>query len=322
MKPIVSRLAMLLTLAIVIGLGAFYLRPLFFFDELIRYHLWSLHARSLYTQVDGHRIHYYEARPPHGRAGVPLLLIHGLGARSEDWSGLIPTLAARGFHVYALDLLGFGRSDKPEGFSYSIADQEQLVVDFMRTVGVSRADVAGWSMGGWIALKLTEDHPEQVDRLVLYDAVGIYFPATYGAELFTPTDAAGVWKLQGMLTPDPKPLPGFIDRDALRKLAQAAPVIRASVASMLTGRDLTDKGLRGITQPTLIVWGEQDRLVPLSVGQTMHAAIPDSELLVLQGCGHLAPAECTRPVLKGTIAFLTAKAKPPVGEMTVPGRAK
>ncbi len=66
------------------------------------------------------------------------------------------------------------------------------MTEFMQAVGLTRADVGGWSMGGWIAMKLALDHPELVDRLVVYDSAGIYFPATFGADLFVPADAAGV----------------------------------------------------------------------------------------------------------------------------------
>ena len=87
-------------------------------------------CKSRYVQVDGYKLHYLEARPPHGQAGVPLVLIHGLGGKSEDWSPMIPRLAAAGFHVYAPDLLGYGRSPHPD-VDYSIALQVKIVTDFM-----------------------------------------------------------------------------------------------------------------------------------------------------------------------------------------------
>ena len=303
--------------------AVFYTNPLWVSDQTIRFHLWRQHVRSEYVQVDGYRIHYFEAVPPrlpipNPPPEIPLVLIHGLGSRAEDWSALIPTLAAQGFHVYALDLLGFGRSPRPN-VDYSISLQEKTVVDFMQALHLDHADVGGWSMGGWVALKLTADHPSLVTRLVLFDAAGIYFPPTFDAGLFTPSDAPGLIKLSSMLSPAPRPLPPFVQRAAIRKLRANAWVIDRSVASMTAGHDLMDFRLHHIHVPTLIVWGRQDVLIPVSVAETMHRAIPDSALLLVDGCGHLAPAECSRPVLRGTVQFLRAEPPPRGGEQTVPG---
>ena len=176
-------------------------------DQQIRFHLWRDGVKSEYVEAGGYRLHYFEASPA-GGAGTPLVLVHGLGARGEDWAAMIPALAAQGFHVYVPDLLGYGRSPKPD-VDYSISLEEQTVAQFMQAVHVPRADVGGWSMGGWVAMKLALDHPEMVDRLVVYDSAGVYFPATWEPELFTPVDLAGVRKLMAILSPKPRPLPEF-----------------------------------------------------------------------------------------------------------------
>ena len=301
-------LATLAVLAAALGLW-FYLDPLFFADLSLRNHLRKQHVESEWAEVDGYRIHFYEALPPRGAPGTPLLLLHGLGSRGEDWSGMIPTLAAQGFHVYVPDLLGYGRSPRPD-VDYSISLQEKIIVDFMQAVHLDHADVGGWSMGGWIALKLTVDHPALVDRLIAYDAAGIYFPPTFNASLFTPTDGAGLHHLIDMLTPKPMSLPPFVQRAALRRLAENAPIIDRSVNSMTSGHDLLDFELGHIHQPTLIVWGKQDRLIPLSVGQTMQRDIPGASLFVLDGCGHLAPQDCAKPIVKETVEWLKADPVP------------
>src|SRR5271156_5499361 len=119
--------------------------PLWVNDQEIRFHLWRNNVQSEYVEVGRDRVHYFEAVPPNHTEGIPLLLIHGLGARGEDWAPLMPGLAAAGFHVYAPDLLGYGRSPRPD-VSYSIAMEEDVVVEFMRAVHLERADVGGWSM--------------------------------------------------------------------------------------------------------------------------------------------------------------------------------
>jgi pimeloyl-ACP methyl ester carboxylesterase len=157
-----------------------------------------------------------------------------------------------------------------------------------------------------------------VNRLVIYDSAGVYFPATFAPELFTPADAAGLNHLMAMLTPKPIKMPEFAAKDALRKLQRNAWVIDRSMASMTNGRDLLDFQLYRISQPMLIVWGAQDELIPLSAGEKIHKDVPQSVLNVMDGCGHLAPAQCARPVIASTVEFL--QAQPPMrgGEKTFP----
>jgi pimeloyl-ACP methyl ester carboxylesterase len=289
--------------------AVFYFNPLWVADQQIRLRLWREGVHSEYAMVDGYRIHYFEALPPKGSVEKPLVLVHGLGARGEDWGAMLPALAAAGFHVYAPDLLGYGRSPRPD-VSYSIAMEETVVVQFMQTMHVARADVGGWSMGGWISMKLALDHPEMVDRLMVYDSAGVYFPATWQPDLFTPSDTAGVRKLMTMLSPKPIAIPEFAAKAAVRKLQENAWVIDRSTASMLSGRDLLDFKLQNIRQPMLIVWGAEDALIPLAAGETMHRSVPQSVLAVVGGCGHLAPAECSKPVIESSVEFL--KSEPPM----------
>jgi pimeloyl-ACP methyl ester carboxylesterase len=295
----------------------FYRYPLWVADQQIRFHLWRAGVKSDYVEAGGYRLHYFEASPGNRGSGTPLVLVHGLGARGEDWRAMIPALAAKGFHVYVPDLLGYGRSPKPD-VDYSIALEEQTVVQFMQVMHVPRADIGGWSMGGWIVMKLAIDHPEMVDRLAIYDSAGVYFPATWEPDLFTPSDVAGVRELVAMLTPKPRPMPNFAAEAALRKLEGNAWVLRRSLTSMTSGRDLLDFRLHQISQPMLIVWGAKDELIPLSVGERIHQSVPQSVLNIIEGCGHLAPAECSAPVIEGTVDFL--RSEPPMkgGEKTFP----
>ena len=315
MKVALRTVSLLVMIALIAG-GGFYFHPLWVADQQIRFHLWRQGVKSEYVEAGGYRLHYFEALPAGSGAGTPLVLVHGLGARGEDWAAMIGPLAAQGFHVYAPDLLGFGRSQRPD-VDYSIALQEQTVENFMQAVHVPRADVGGWSMGGWVSMKLAIDHPEMVDRLAIYDSAGVYFPATFAAELFTPADVAGLNRLMGMLTPKPIKMPSFAATDAVRKLQGNAWVIDRSMASMTNGRDLLDFQLHRISQPMLIVWGAQDRLIPLSVGERIHKSVPQSVMRVVEGCGHLAPAECAKPVIASTVEFLDAQ--PPIesGEKTL-----
>ena len=310
----------LLLLAIAAG-GIFYWNPLWVNDEVIRYHLWRSNVRSEYVEAGGYRLHYFEAFPPDGSPGVPLLLVHGLGSRGEDWSPMIPSLAAAGFHVYAPDLLGFGRSAKPD-VAYSLPLEEGVVVSFLDAIHLQHADVGGWSMGGWVAAALAIDHPQRVDRLVLYDSLALKFDPTIAQDAFVPTDAASLYRLIDVLSPQPRILPGFVIRATLRKLHRNGWIIQRTMDSIFTFKDALDGRIEAIRQPTLVVWGSEDHLIPLAVGEATHRDIAGSDLVIIQGCGHLAPGECPKPVLASTIQFL--KAQPPMqgGEESLPGTAQ
>ena len=175
-------------------------------------------------------------------------------------------------------------------------------------------------MGGWVAMKLALDHPELVDRLVVYDSAGIYFPPTFDANLFVPADAAAVKRLVTILSPHPQQFPDFVTKALLHKFAENGWVINRSMAAMTTGRDLLDFRLHGMQRPTLIVWGSQDDLIPLTTGKKMHELIPGSVLNVIEGCGHLAPLECSKPVVEGTVDFLRADPAMQGGERVFPAR--
>jgi pimeloyl-ACP methyl ester carboxylesterase len=303
MMKLLLRAAWAACLLLPFAAGVFYWNPLWVNDQQIRYHLWRCDVRSEYVNVSGYRLHYFEATPPDGSPGIPLVLVHGLGARAEDWSAMIPTLAADGFHVYAPDLLGFGRSAKPE-VAYSVSLEESVLAGFMHAVRLTHADLDGWSMGGWIAAKLTLDQPAMVDRLVLDDSVGTTFQPTFARDAFVPTDSAGLTRLLALLSPHPAIFPPFVVRATLRRIARQGKIVQQSMDSMEAGGDLLDSRMGGIARPTLIVWGAEDHLIPLAIGEAMHRDIPGSTFVAVPGCGHLAPSECAKPVLAATIPFL------------------
>jgi len=319
MRTVLRGLLVVLIVAVIAGLS-FYFNPLWFADQQVRLELWREGVQSKYIEAGGYRLHYFEAKPANGD-GAPLLLIHGLGARGENWAKMIPAMAAHGFHVYAPDLPGYGRSSQPKDADYSISMEEAAMAAFAQAIHLPHAFVGGWSMGGWVAMKLAIDHPEMVDRLVVYDSAGLYFPANFGSELFVPLDIKGLSRLAEVLSPDQhrRPIPEFVGRAVLQRIAKNGWVVERSMNAMTTGRDLLDFRLHEIRQPTLVVWGSDDHLIPLSVGRRVHEEIPNSSLSIIEGCGHLAPLECWKPTAETTEMFLHAQ--PPIkgGERTLAG---
>ena len=317
MKTLGRLVLLVVALGLVFAL-ALYEQPLWVQRQTVHFGLFTHHVQSNYVMTPEGRVHYYEAEPRIPGGGVPLVLIHGLGDRSESWAPMLERLKKKGFHVYAPDLLGYGRSPKPTGSDYSISAQEQFVADFIQSLGLQKTDVGGWSMGGGVALKLALDHPEMVDRVVVYNNVGIKFTPTYAPlELFHPEDGPAVQKLFSLMEPTAPPLPKFLRGDILRHMEANQWVVDRGVTSMLTFNDAVDTRLPGLKQPLLIVWGDTDELIPLPVARQMHAMEPQSELDIIQGCGHLAPATCPARVAEATADFLKADPAPMGGERTL-----
>jgi pimeloyl-ACP methyl ester carboxylesterase len=289
---------------LIFGCAAFALfraRPVEIFDAYTEARLRLSGAESHTTTVRGATVHYYVM----GRAqGPPVVLVHGLGGRSEDWRNLAPHLTEAGFRVYLPDLLGYGHSDKPGDFSYSIADEAEVVVGFLDALSLKQVDLGGWSMGGWIVQRIAAEHPERVHKLMLFDSAGLFVKPAWDTALFTPESATELAKLDDLLTPHAPNLPDFVVRDILRASRQDAWVIHRALASMLTGRDTTDTLLPQLKMPVLLVWGEADQITPISEGKTMQALIPKAQLRVIQGCGHLAPSLCAGQVGPHVVAFL------------------
>lgn len=283
-------IAALLVIAFIAAVAAgFWERPLSYFNGLTYVQMRLGGAKSRYVTVGGHRMHYYLMGPD---AGPPVVLVHGLGGRSEDWRNLAPFLVRAGFSVYMPDLPGYGRSDKPADFSYSIPDEAQSVVGFMDAVRLQQVDLGGWSMGGWIVQYLALRHPERVAKLMLFDSAGIQEKPAWNTDLFTPVSAMELDQLDALLMPHPPAVPSFIAADILRTSRNRAWIIHRALTSMLTGRDATDTLLPELKMPVLIVWGALDHITPLSQGETIHRLIPQSQMEVVPGCGHLAPVQC------------------------------
>ena len=299
-KKLIKRtLCFLLVVALLAGIG-FYLRPVSYLNAwtYLQEDLAGIQSRTV--QVAGHRVHYLAEGPANGPVVV---LVHGLGASAEHWSNLAPYLAQSGFRVYIPDLIGYGRSEQPADFSYSVCDEAAVVVGFMDALDLKQVELGGWSMGGWIAALVATQHPDRVSRLMLFDSAGLNVPPTFDTSLFIPSTAAQLDQLKALLSPQPQPIPAFIARDILRNFRLNGWVVERALATMLTAQDVVDNVLPQLKMPVLLVWGSLDRVTPLSDGDIMHRLIPQSQLDVFAGCGHMAPSECSAEVGPKVVAF-------------------
>jgi pimeloyl-ACP methyl ester carboxylesterase len=261
-------------------------------------------VHSRYTEAGPYRLRYLESG-----SGPPLLLVHGLASNAaQDWGRLVAPLA-RNYHVYAPDLPGFGRSERPANADYSIPMQVEAVRAFLGSVGVPRARVAGLSMGGWIAARLAGEHPELVERLVLVDAAGMrpLAEAPIPAEALLPQDEAGVRRLIATVRYKPPPAPSFLVRDILAERLREEWIVRRALESMRPGKDWLNGTLASATMPVLIVWGMQDALIPVAYAELLRAEFPHATLTLLDGCGHVPMGDCPQQVERAMVPFLAAQ---------------
>ncbi len=262
------------------------------------------HAKnSDFASVDGARIHYQRF----GDASKPtILLIHGYTASLYVWKTAAPMLADAGFHVVAIDLIGFGYSDKPKWFDYSITSQARMIARFMNRLGIGRATVLGSSYGGAVAATLALDYPERVEKLVLVDTVCndtlkshpiLKLAAIPGiGEALTPflvdSRAFQRHRMRGTLARANHQL---ITDERVESILRPLTAADAHHSLLATSRNWhacrIEQDAHLISQPTLIIWGEDDKVIPAEDGQKLHSSILNSRFFVLKGCGHVPQEE-------------------------------
>ena len=250
-----------------------------------------------YQDVSGLRVHYVRK----GR-GPALILLHGLGSSIYTWADVIPALA-QDHDVVAADLPGFGGSDVPDELASSV--YPATVLGLLDRLGISRATLVGNSLGGAVAVVLAARHPERVRRLVLLDSAG------YNLE---PSKRPMILRLVGSAPVaaalDALPIRRWLVTRALRQVfydparvtpekveEYLAPLARPGATDAVRSliNDRSGFGLPALVSevrvPTLIVWGRNDRWVPLADADRFAAAIPGSRKVVLEECGHVPQEE-------------------------------
>jgi pimeloyl-ACP methyl ester carboxylesterase len=264
---------------------------------------WARHLRR--ATVDGTEINYVDIG---SGAAEPIVFVHGLGGQWQNWLENIPR-AAQQRRVIALDLPGFGLSPMPPG-EITIPRYGRYVDALCRHLGLGRVDVVGNSMGGYIAAEMAIQFPERVDRLMLVSAAGItsaslaHRPvltvgriataiATWGAPLDRQLAARPVWRHMSLLlvARHPSLLKADLAYEAFFKGTGKPGFVDALRASL--DYDFRDR-LPEIRRPTLIVWGEQDSIIPVKDAHEFERLISDSRKVVMRDTGHIAMAE--RPV--------------------------
>ena len=257
--------------------------------------------------IYGQKIHYLEAG-----SGPNLILLHGLGGSSQVWNFNIAPLAEK-YHVFVPDQIGFGKSDKPL-VNYRVRTYVDFLDQFCKQLNIERPILVGNSMGGWISAIYTATYPDRVAKLVLVDAAGYAPPKDFDTRAFyglNPTTRAEMKILVAKVFYNKAfQSDAGIDQSMTARLgAGDGYTIKSIIESIIRGEDLLDDFAKTIKTPTLLIWGRQDGLVPLSDGERLHKDIAGSTMVVIDECGHIPnlekPGEFNAAVLK----FLSAGAQ-------------
>ena len=264
-------------------------------------------------EIDGQRVHVEQAG-----TGQPLLLLHGFGASTLLWQKVIPGLA-RTRHVVAIDLNGFGWTERPKDpEAYTLAGQERLVLAVADRLGLERFDLAGHSYGGAISIFLASRHPERVRSLILADAAMPAYGTLRRRQRYASRTFAGLYirtvgltasrvrrGLAEVYADDSKVtdelVRGYLERLRVEGVEDAFYGLTAP-----TGKPPDEVDLATLTMPALLVWGAQDTLTTPADGRRAASAMPRAELVEIPGCGHSPMEECPEAFLAAVEPFLTA----------------
>ena len=254
-------------------------------------------------------------------AGDPVLCIHGLGACVYTWRNLIGPLS-KNRKLILIDLKGYGSSPKPHDGRYAVQDQAELIYQFIQEHDLRNLTLIGTSYGGavslMVSLMLCEDGDNRLSKLILIDSAGYNESLPWHFSLLKKP-------LVGWLSIHLMPRKAFtrrvlrfvyydkslITKEQITSFARPVKSPGARQALLETARQAIPKNIDELTQrykdicvPTLIIWGEEDRVIPLKIGRMLAEAIPDSKLVVLPEIGHAPHEEASETTVPIILSFL------------------
>jgi 2-hydroxy-6-oxonona-2,4-dienedioate hydrolase len=250
---------------------------------------------SKQVEIFGQKIHYLEA----GSASNPtVILLHGLGGDATNWAMTIPALSGK-YHVYVLDQIGFGKSDKPIT-NYRVSMLVEFLDVFCKKLGIQKASLVGNSLGGWTAASFALAHPEKVDKLVLVCAAGYTGKRWGGPEMtkealaaLNPSTTEDLKRLFSLIFYNKAMLTDqFVETQLTNKFKRGdGYTINSFIESIVRGEDFLDGKAKAIKSPTLALWGKNDGLTPLGIGKAFVEDIQGAQLVVIDNCGHVPQME-------------------------------
>jgi pimeloyl-ACP methyl ester carboxylesterase len=248
-------------------------------------------AQDRSVEVFGQKIQYLEAGAEHASV---IILLHGLGGDANEWAANIGPLA-QSYHVYALDQVGFGRSDKPF-LDYKIETFTDFLAGFMQELKISRATLVGNSLGGWIAAHFAHRYPGKVEKLVLVDAVGLKSGSKSWRELaprLNPASIADMRRVLNLIFYNHAILSDDFVRQAFESYVKSGDgyATQRILAGIASEDQWEDSKLSSVRASTLIIWGREDALARLALGREFNKRMAGSQMEIIPDCGHFPHIE-------------------------------
>ena len=273
---------------------------------------------SHFVTLQGMQVHLRDEGPRDDPE--PIVLIHGTSASLHTWDGWAAALKGQR-RVIRLDLPGFGLTGPAPDGDYSMTRYADFIAALLDQLGVRRAVLAGNSLGGGVAWRTAVQHPERVSRLVLVDASGYPLQSTSVPLGFRLAQIEWLQPVMSRLLPR-----GMIESSVRNVYADPGKVtpelvdryyeltVRAGNRESLTQRmklretdAQASELIKTIGQPTLILWGAQDRLIPEPSGQRFHQDIAGSQYVVFEGLGHVPQEEDPQRSVAEVLKFLASR---------------
>ena len=274
-----------------------------------------MHADHLRIPVGPGSLHVER----YGHGGTPIVLVHGFGTSSFLWRWVAPQLAGQRQTAFAVDMLGYGESDRPIDAEYGVAAQAEYLDRALTALRVGQAVVVGVDVGGAVALRLAATRPDRVRGLVLVNSVA--FDALPGRDVrtlqrntvrFAFRVTRGMFGAAPLLRPvlagsvaDPERMPERLVARYLAPYVGADGVSHLlALARALRPADVEELDLAAITMPALVVWGEADRWLPADLPDRLAAAIPQGRLVRIPEVGRLVPEEAPEELVSLILDFI------------------
>lgn len=234
-----------------------------------------------------------------GSGGTPLLLIHGFDSSVLEFRRLLPLLKLE-MEVWAVDLLGFGFTERLPGLSYSPELIQTHLYQFWQTTIQRPMIIVGASMGGATAIDFTLAHPEAVAKLVLIDSAGFTKPPATGKLMFPPIDRLATAFLSNQGVRQRISQAAYYDQKWASPDAQLCAALHLQCENwsnaVITftksgGYGYYGDRLTNIQKTTLILWGENDKILGIKDANQFQQNLPDSQLIWIEKCGHVPHLE-------------------------------
>lgn len=254
------------------------------------------------VMVDGYEAHYFE-----GGSGPVLVMLHGMADDKNSFVGTAGELTDA-YRVILPDLMGHGANAADKSRDYSIAGHKAFVAALVDTLELDTFILAGNSMGGHTSAAYALEHPDRVNHLILVNAPGLVVDDTvvyggFGAPLETIEDFDAV---MSRVLFNPPSLPTPVKMHLIDTTNARMEFINSLAKSVRAGDDFDLLARIGdISMPTLVLWGEEDVVVPFEVAQTYAASVPDAQLVVLPEAGHSPQMEAPVRVADAIRTFLS-----------------